>query len=296
MQHAANFYETLLGHLHSDSLSELEWLEKSFENIKFPIFEEEEKKQFDKKTSLDPFLQVANAFFRDNPHLDQFPVTDADGTKSLHRAEFDFIVRLMREKQNQNQRNSELSEILQINQIFIIFEAFLLDATKLLYKAFPSHLKTEQQITYKEALELTSLKKIHDYLIERTLGDRSYKSIQKQFQAIEKTFKINFAISDAHYQELTAYKEVRNLHVHKKGIADSEFVTKTSHLPDSYRPMTSSGFYQSVGGSYYIQRFYDLVRQFIWLIYSPVMDKLKKSQEGIITSAMLIRSLRSSNS
>lgn len=109
-------------------------------------------------------------------------------------------------KQGTSTRSAELAAILQLNQVFIIFEAFLLDAVKILYRAFPDQLKVEKQISFKEALAFTSVKNIPDFLIEKIMRKSTYDSIQDQLKSIEKTFGIKFEFNEQNLPELASYK------------------------------------------------------------------------------------------
>ncbi len=71
----ANFYQSLLAHLHIDCIAELDWIASSFSDVKFPVFKEEEMKEFNKIISQNPFLQAANAFFTQNPNAESYTHT-----------------------------------------------------------------------------------------------------------------------------------------------------------------------------------------------------------------------------
>ncbi|WP_406462183.1 hypothetical protein OHB07_11460 [Streptomyces sp. NBC_00111] len=87
----------------------------------------------------------------------------------------------------------------------------------------PSLLKSQEQVTYEEVLAHGSIDEFAAWAAERRISQLSFKGLEEIAGYIEKRLGLRIHGNDEHWKTLKRGVAIRNLVVHRRGIADERF-------------------------------------------------------------------------
>ncbi|MFF3462129.1 hypothetical protein [Streptomyces sp. NPDC002619] len=88
----------------------------------------------------------------------------------------------------------------------------------------PSLLKSQEQVTYEEVLAHSSIEEFAAWAAERRISQLSFKGLEEIAGYIEKRLGLRIHENDEYWKTLKRGVAIRNLVVHRRGIADERFV------------------------------------------------------------------------
>lgn len=117
------------------------------------------------------------------------------------------------------------------------FLCYLSDALKVVISKKPALLFSSEMIKVEDALRHGSMKRLISHLVDRKVSDLSYMGIKDMTRYFSDRLGIVLTELDAERDLLSLFIEIRNIHVHNRGIVNDTFLQRTSM---STRPKVGS--------------------------------------------------------
>jgi hypothetical protein len=103
---------------------------------------------------------------------------------------------------------------------------YLSDILKAVIQKRPQLLFSSEQIKVEEVLRHGSMKKLISYLVDQKVMDLSYMGIKDLSKYLSDRLGIVLADTETARDDLSLFVEIRNIHVHNRGVVNATFLTR----------------------------------------------------------------------
>lgn len=112
--------------------------------------------------------------------------------------------------------------------MFSLYEDFLANQIRIIYKKYPSKLQNDKQLVYEEFSKMTTLDEIQDYFIENSVRQIVSKDTLLQITELEKLLDIKdkLLLNNLPIKQLFEISARRNLVVHNESKINKEYINR----------------------------------------------------------------------